>query len=151
MKSDRSRYFVAFLVCALAGLRSEVAAAQASPCSLLTSAQVSAVVGVSVGAAQPIATTGCAWSGPHVMTTVSLWDASGWEKMKTPLAGMTKTAVAGLGDDAFFSTIGAPGKQLATLSVKKGKTAYIFHVYGGILSDQMTMEKALASAVLAKL
>jgi pSer/pThr/pTyr-binding forkhead associated (FHA) protein len=131
----------------------KLAAAQAAPapCSLLTAAQVGAVVGASVAAGQPIGTTGCAWSAPHLMITLSLGDASGWQKMKAPLAGMTKTALAGLGDDAYFSTGGSAGKQLATLTVKKGRTAYIFHVYGGAVADQMSMEEALAGDVLAKL
>ena len=74
MKSNYSRYFIIACICVSASLGSKTAAAQAAaPCSLLTSAQVTAAVGVSVGAAQPIANTGCSWSAPHPL-------ALGWER-----------------------------------------------------------------------
>ena len=153
MKSNYSRYFIIACICASAALGSKTAAAQAvAPCSLLTSAQVTAVVGVSVGAAQPIANTGCSWSGPHMIVSVSLWDGSKWDRMKTPMPGMNRTAVSGLGDDAFYTTMGpASGTQFATLSIKKGATAYLIKVYGPSMTEQMSMEKTLAGSVLAKL
>jgi hypothetical protein len=153
MKSNYSRHFIVACVCVSAALGSKTAAAQsAAPCSLLTSAQVTAAVGVNVGAAQPIATTGCSWSAPHVIVTVSLWDGSKWDQMKAPAPGMNRTAVSGLGDDAFYTTMGpASGKQFATLSVKKGSTAYLLKVYGPNLTEQMSMEKTLAGNVLANL
>jgi hypothetical protein len=154
MKSNYPRYFIITCICISATLGSRTAAAQSAPtpCSLLTSAQVTAAVGVSVGAAQPIANTGCSWSGPHMMVTVSLWDGNKWEQMKTPLSGMSRTPVSGLGDDAFYTTMGpASGKQLATLSVKKGITAYLIKVYGPSVTDQMSMEKTLAGNLLAVL
>ena len=152
MKSNFSRYVVITCICVSATLGSRTAAAQATPCSLLTSPQVTAAVGVSVGAAQPIANTGCQWSGPHMIVTVSLWDGNKWEKMKAPMPGMERTPVSGLGDDAFYTTIGpASGKQFVTLSVKKGSTAYLIKVYGPSVAEQMSMEKTLAGNVLAKL
>jgi hypothetical protein len=152
MKSNFSRHFITACICVSAVLGSRTAAAQSPPCSLLTSAQVTAAVGVSVGAAQPIANTGCSWSGPHMIVTVSLWDGSKWDQMKTPLPNMNRTAVSGLGDDAFYTTMGSASlKQFTTLSVKKGATAYVIKVYGGTVADQMSMEKALAGNVLANL
>jgi hypothetical protein len=154
MKSNYLRHFVTACICLSAVLGSRTAAAQSgvAPCSLLTSAQVTAAVGVSVGAAQPIATTGCSWTAPHIIVTLSLWDGSKWDQMKTPVPGMNRTAVSGLGDDAFYTTMGpASGKQTATLSVKKGSTAYLIKVYGPNVTDEMSMEKALAGNVLANL
>ncbi|MEO7207831.1 MAG: hypothetical protein ABI356_08705 [Steroidobacteraceae bacterium] len=153
MKSNYSRYFIIACIYASAVLGSKTAAAQSgTPCSLLTSAQVSAAVGVTVGAAQPIANTGCSWTAPHMIVTVSLWDGSKWERMKTPMPGMNRSSVSGLGDDAFYTTMGpASGKQIATLSVKKGATAYLIKVYGPAVTEQMSMEKTLAGNVLAKL
>lgn len=151
MKSNDSGYFIVGIVCALAALGSSAALAQSktAPCSLLTQAQVSAAAHVSVGAGQPIGTTGCSWTAPHFTASVSLWDATNWEKFKTPLPGMTRTPVSGLGDDAFFST-GGTSKQLTTLTVKKGTTALIFHIYGvETVSDQMSMEQTLAGEALA--
>lgn len=153
MKSNYLRHFVLVCICIFAALGSKTAAAQSvAPCSLLTSAQVTAAVGVSVGAAQPIATTGCSWSAPHMIVTVSLWDGSKWDSMKTPVPGMNRTPVPGLGDDAFYTTMGpASGKQFVTLSVKKGSTAYLIKVYGPNVTEQMSMEKTLAGNVLSKL
>ena len=154
MKSNYLRHFVTACICLSAVLGSRTAAAQSgvAPCSLLTSAQVTAAVGVSVGAAQPIATTGCSWTAPHMIVTLSLWDGSKWDQMKTPVPGMNRTAVSGLGDDAFYTTMGpASGKQTATLTVKKGSTAYLIKVYGPNVTDQMSMEKTLAGNVLANL
>jgi hypothetical protein len=153
MKSNGSWHFSVACGVAAAALGLSAADAQAgpAPCSLLTSAQVTAAVGVSVSAAQPIATTGCSWSAPHMIITLSLWDGSGWEGMKAPLPGVTKTPVSGLGDDAIFSTLGSAAKQYVTLSVKKGGTAYLFKVYGPTVTEQMSIEKALAGNVLANL
>jgi len=87
-----------------------------------------------------------------MIVTLSLWDGSKWDQMKTPVPGMNRTAVSGLGDDAFYTTMGpASGKQTATLSVKKGSTAYLIKVYGPNVTDEMSMEKALAGNVLANL
>jgi len=153
MKSNGSRHFIFAGICTLTALGLWTAEAQAgpAPCSLLTSAEVSAVVGANVGAAQPIATTGCSWTAPHVIVSVSLWDASDWGKMKTPLPGTSKTSVSGFGDDAFFTTLGSGEKQFTALTVKKGGTAYVIKVYGGNATDQMSKEKTLAGNVLAKL
>jgi hypothetical protein len=152
MKSNYSRYFVIACICVSAILGARTAAAQATPCSLLTSAQITAAVGVSVGSAQPIANTGCSWSAPHIIVTVSLWDGSKWDRMKAPFPGAERSPISGLGDDAFFTTMGpASGKQFVTLSVKKGATAYLIKVYGPNVSEQMSMEKALAGNVLAAL
>jgi len=152
MKPNYSRYFIIACICASAALGSKTAAAQPAPCSLLTSAQVTAAVGVSVGAAQPIGNKGCSWTAPHMIVSVSLWDGSNWNTMKTSVPGMNKTSVSGLGDDAFYTTMGpATGKQFATLSIKKGGTAYLIKVYGPSLTEQMSMEKTLGGNVLAKL
>jgi hypothetical protein len=154
MKSSYSRHFITACICATAALGSKTAAAQSAPtpCNLLTSAQVTAAVGVSVGAAQPIANTGCSWSAPHMIVTVSLWDANKWDQMKAPFPGTSRNSVSGLGDDAFYSTMGpATGKQFATLSIKKGSTAYLIKVYGPNVNDQMSMEKSLAGNMLAAL
>ena len=154
MKSSYSRHFITACICATAALGSKTAAAQSgpAPCSLLTSPQISAAVGVSVGAAQPIANTGCSWSAPHMIVTVSLWDGNKWDQMKAPFPGASRSAVSGLGDDAFYTTLGSgSGKQIATLTVKKGSTAYLIKVYGPDVTQQMSMEKTLAGNVMAKL
>jgi hypothetical protein len=122
---------VALMVCGFVALGAQGAATQSTPapCSLLTQAQVSGSLGVSTDAGQPIGTTGCTWSSPHIKATVSFWDASKWVRMKTPLAGMTKTPIGGFGDDAFVATVGTT-QQFVSLTVKKGVIAVTFKVYG---------------------
>lgn len=152
MKAKFSAHLIGGIVCSVAMLGPRAAAAQSGlvPCNLLTQAQVSAALGANVGVGEPISTTGCTWTLLHVTATLSLWDATKWEKMKAPLPGMARVSVGGLGDDAFFST-GGGRRQLTTLTVKKGLTAFVFHIYGvDSVSEQMSMEKTLAQDVLAK-
>ena len=143
---------LAFGLCAatLMGAPALAAPPSSGPCSLLSSAQISSAVGVTVGDAMPIATTGCSWVAPNYIITVSLWGAGNWERMKTPLPGATRTPAA-LGDDAFYSVLESkPGAGFATLTVKKGNTAYVFKVYSKLRSvaEQMTIEKTLATNAL---
>jgi hypothetical protein len=65
MKTNHWERFIIGIVCAIAVLSPRAAAAQSNPapCSLLTQAQVSKAVGVSMGAGQPLATTGCTLAG----------------------------------------------------------------------------------------
>jgi hypothetical protein len=137
------------MVCALVLACSAAARAAPEPCKLLSQAQVSAALGVKVGAGVPIGTTGCSWTSekPHQIVTVSLWPPTEWNRMKTsPLPGTTTSPAAGLGDDAFYTTIG----QYTVLYVKKGQTVYLFKVYGEKSKEkQMSAEKTLAQHALA--
>jgi hypothetical protein len=143
------------IVCFLAAFNAPTGHAQApsDPCTLLTQAQVSAVLGVTVGPGQPIATTGCEWSAQqpsssNARVTVSFWGGEAFAGMKTPLPRVTKTPVSGVGDDAVYATVGS----LTTLSVKKGKVAFVVRIYGVPGQDkQMAIEKSLALDILAKL
>jgi hypothetical protein len=158
MDSKHRMGFVVGIVCALAACSSRTAYAEAptDPCALLTPAQVSAVVGVTVGAGQPIGTTGCQWStatqgnptNAPVRATLALWDAAAFADMKTPLPGFTKTPASGIGEDAVYAT----ARTLTTLGVKKGNVAFVIRLYGVPGQDkQMATEKALALDVLAAL
>lgn len=150
--------FVVGAVCALAACSSRAAYAEAppDPCALLTPAQVSAIVGVTVGAGQPIGTTGCEWSTAtqaapttaRVRASLVLWDATAFADMKAPLPGFTKTPASGIGEDAVYAT----ARTLTTLSVKKGNVSFVVRLYGVQGQDkQMAMEKALALDVLGAL
>ncbi|HTC14597.1 MAG TPA: hypothetical protein VK695_02220 [Steroidobacteraceae bacterium] len=132
--------------------RSALAApASTAPCALLTQAQVSAALGVSVAAGQAIGSTACDWEGPagsKMRVTLALWPATGWAKMKAPLPNVAKNPVSGLGDDAFVASMGT----FAPLSVKKGDSAFILRVYGiADMAKQQTIEQALAVNVVAGL
>jgi hypothetical protein len=144
--------FRRWMACALVVLLfPAVAQAAPEPCKLLSQAQVSAALGVAFGAGQPIGTTGCSWSSekPHQVVTLSLWPPSQWDRIKSsPLPGTANTPAGGLGDDAFYATVA----QYTVLYVKKGKTVYLFKVYGvQDKAKQMSAEKTLAKDALAKL
>ena len=140
------------MVCALVVLTfPAVAQAAPEPCKLLSQAQVSAALGVTFGAGQPICTKGCSWTSekPHEIVTLSLWPPAQWDRIKaSPIPGTANTPAAGLGDDAFYTTVA----QYTVLYVKKGQTVYLFKVYGvQDKAKQMSAEKRLAQDALAKL
>ena len=140
------RMICALALCGLGG----VARAAPAPCALLTPAQVTAAVGGSFGAGQPIGTTGCSWNSPkpHMIVTVSLWPPGEWDRIKAgPLPGTTITPASGVGDDAFYATLA----QYTVLYVKKGPTVFLFKVYGvADKAKQMSAEMTLAQQALAK-
>jgi hypothetical protein len=99
-------------------------------CALLTSPQVSSALGAAVGPGKPILpnhTTVCTWleqgvpEGTERNVSVSLMTVKSYEGGKTPMTGITKTPVSGVGDDAYF--VEAHG-MAAGLSVKKGDTYF---------------------------
>jgi hypothetical protein len=106
------------------------AGAPGDACALLTSPQVSSALGAAVGAGKPILpnhATVCTWleqgvpAGTERNVSVSLMTLKSFEIGKTPMTGITKTPVSGLGDDAYF--VEAHG-MAAGLSVKKGDTCF---------------------------
>ena len=143
-------------------------AAGASPsvdaCSLLTPARVSAILGISSQPGQHLyktSTLACGWSESgstspsskravlEVYGTIgSLTPADRFANAKTPVKGVTKTAVSGIGDDAVYVTTPGFGTGLI---VKKGNSVFNIRVYGFALEQIMAMEKTLAQDVLAKL
>lgn len=123
------------------------------PCSLLTPAQIATAAGAHFAAGTPIGTTGCSWSATEAVgskkpiVTVSLWPGSDWTKLQTPLPGVTKSSVSGLGDGAMSATIGG----FTSLYVLKGTTIYLVKIYGIPGEDkQVSIEKALGTDLLAK-
>jgi hypothetical protein len=151
MKNSSYSALLIAIMCALAA-RVVIAQSAATPCSVLTQAQVAAALGASADSGQPIGTTGCTWSASKITATVSFWDGSKWDTMKAPLPGITKVSIAGFGEDAFVATVGPSSKQFASLNVKKGRNAVIFKIYGvASTADQISMEKALATSALSKM
>jgi hypothetical protein len=134
--------------------------AASDPCSLLTPAQVSAVLGTPVEAAKDSPLL-CSWSAPgppnpmnakKVALVLSTARAFGFAK--TPVASSAKTMPAsGVGDDAVSSiAVGVDPGPGTALYVKKGNSYFVIHVYG--IPDQaqvMAMEKTLALEVCAHL
>jgi hypothetical protein len=162
MDSKHRMGLVVGIVCALAACSSRVAYAQApgDACALLTPAQVSTILGVTVGAGHSIGTTGCAWSTPgrqvtsthpQVSAKVTLDDVTSFSK-ETALPGVTMTSVSGIGEDAVYATFGRMIPPLTMLSVKTAKANLVVELLGVPGQDkQMAMEKSLALGVLARL
>ena len=127
------------------------------PCSLLTPAQVSAVLGVNVGAGKSLVSTVCEWTAPNqapgvaakkVTVTLQKPQAFAYAKMPVNSKSITKTAVSGIGVDAVYGTTAG---QLATLTVKKGDVVFVVRVTGFPLDQLEDKEKILAKEIVAKL
>jgi hypothetical protein len=130
-------------------------------CSLLTQAQVSAVLGTKVDPAKQVTPTMCGWSAPNQPNSINakkvallMSDARAFGFAKTPVVS-SETAAPGSGicEDAVYSFPTGNRSGLATaLYVKKGSTYFTVHVYG--FPDQattMAMEKTLALDACSKL
>ena len=153
MNSTHSKLLSIGIVCAAIAGSAGTAWAQGAtqPCALLSQPQISSVIGANVDPGQPIGDTGCQWMAakqPGARATIQLWDASAFGGMATPIPGVTKARVSGIGDDAFFATVGI----LTTLTVKKAKVTFVIRLYGVSGQEkQITMEKSLAADVLARM
>ena len=154
----------AILIVGGSGLKSAHATPPDDACSILTQTQVSTVLGFSVATGQRIVPTTammCGWSGPGGPTiggkkvVLDIFGPLGkltavdrFANGKTPVQGITKTPVSGVGDDAYYIT--TPGLGTG-LNVRKGNSAFQIRVYGFPPDQIETMEKTLAQDVLAKL
>lgn len=132
-------------------------------CAILTSAQVSAVLGAPVGDGEHVPATNplsCRWS-PRGVTGPSgkralldllgpigkLTPADRFDKGKRPLTGAAPTPLADVGDEAYYVT--TPGTGTA-LNVKSGTVVFQLRVYGFTPDEVRAMEKSLAEAILGK-
>jgi hypothetical protein len=122
-----------------------------APCDLLTQDQVSTTVGASVGAASPIANTGCSWKGTgasKVLVSVSMQNEKMFNSVKgAPPPNTTKASISGVGDEAIFT--GTQG--FASLWVRKGTTYFLVRIYGLPVEEAQTKLKALGAIVASKL
>lgn len=155
MPPSRSAALVLATCLTLAGV-SRAYPAPTDPCSLLSQAQVSAALGVSVVAGKATGAKICRWAGPTGRPGVSpaivltMQDAKAFEFAKSPSKSATvvKSPAAGIGDDAVINTIGI---VTATLTVKKGDTYFELHVYGFPVDQTKTIETTLGKEVVANL
>ena len=125
---------------------------------------MNAVLGVSVGTGEKIMPNSpaiCGWEVPgqkgidRKRVVLSIYTQMGsrtpvdrFNTAKTPIKGITKTPVSGVGDDAIYAT--APGFGTG-LIFKKGASAFDLRVYGFPLEQIKEKEKTLALDVIAKL
>jgi hypothetical protein len=154
----------AILLLAAASTQAALAAAPTDACSLLTQAQVTAVLGVPVGAGEKIAPTTsalCGWEVPgeksfnRKRVVLSIYTQMGsrtpvqhFETAKTPIQGITKVPVTGVGDDAIFAVTPGFGTGLI---FRKGDAAFDLRVYGFPNDQAEAKEKELAQDVIARL
>ena len=132
--------------------------APGSACSLLTDAQVSAALGVTVQPGRALVATSCIWRDANANSskkvTLTLLTANMYAMGKTPLAGTEKPALSGVGDDAFYKYFAAPRYErikVVELDVKKGDTMFGVGVYGLPVDDAKVRAKTLAQEVLPKI
>jgi hypothetical protein len=132
------------------------AAPPADACSLFTAAQVSRVLGVLVTDGQhpiPSSLLLCGWAAPGgsqsdaKKLTVNLMTDRAFQVGKSRTRG-AKTALAGVGDDAYFAFAGSLGNSLC---IKTGGTYVRIRVAGFSAEKQKELEKALALQMLTKL
>ncbi len=135
-----------------------MAAPAEDACALLTSAQVGAALGVSVGVGSHVAPTfkkTCTWNATASdggFVTLMLQDPGGFEggKQLGQMASKTVslTSISGVGDDAYYLAVG----EQVGLVVKKGNAVFKVAVYAHMpLKDKEAKERSLAQQVLVRL
>lgn len=140
-------------------LNARIAAARPPACSLLTQAQVSAALGVKVGAGHSMMGPGvCSWSAPvradapPMGVELNLVIPPAFDAAKKGMSyGVAKTTeIKGVGDDAVY-TIYTDPHQPPILTVKKGNAAFQIAVTGFSNDQVKAKEKTLAVEVCSKL
>jgi hypothetical protein len=171
-KTSVAAVIVAIFILAAATVPSASAGPPDDACSLLTQAQVTAALGVAVGA--PHQSTAimktCTWiqadagliGGKSVQVILRTADDHDKNKAQMNQANAiakekkggaehapTVAPIGGLGDDAYYTTTG----RTATLSVKKGNVGFNVAVNASDFSLDKTkaLEKTLAEQALSKL
>jgi hypothetical protein len=134
------------------------AGALASPdaCTVLTAAQVSAVLGVRVEPGQhvvPGAHSSCGWAAPGDPSlsakrlVLTLMSARAFETGKTPVKSATKIVAQAVGDEAYYITTPPFG---TALSVKKDGSYFQVRISGFPDAQAAHLEKAVALKLLKR-
>src|SRR5216683_6583566 len=107
-----------FCLCSIPPQTTYAATPSGDACALFTASQVSTVLGVVVTDGQhPISSSLllCGWApagGPQIdgkKLSVNLMTERAFEVGKTPVQGVAKTPVSGVGDDAYYVTASGRG------------------------------------------
>lgn len=152
MKLKVTLIAAALIVFSAGTARFAYAAPPSDSCALVTPAQVSAVLGVTVGAGEhiiPSNTTLCGYGGAGAQKRVvmAILKVTMFAGEKTPLKGIQEESASGIGDEAHYMT--TPGFGTG-LSVRKGDFAFKVRVYGFPIEQVKAKEKALALNALTK-
>ncbi len=141
---------------ALAAGAPGVAAGSADACTLLSTAQVSTILGVAVDEGEhivPNSLTSCGWMGPGGASigskkmVLSLMNARSFEAGKTPVKGVTEITASGIGDEAYYISMPPFG---TALSVRKGSACFQLRIAGYPSAQVRKLEKLLALALLER-
>ncbi len=132
------------------------AVSAAEPCKLLTVAEIGQVLGASVSSTTPLGATGCLWAASTQRVSISVRPAEAWSRITTPVPGITKTNVSGLGEAASISGLddtAHPGNETnLTLSVKQNGHVIVLTVTGlKSVEQQRSAEESLARLALPRL
>ena len=129
-------------------------------CALITQAQVSEALGISVPAGTPISRPGtCQWIGKGRFATLTIAVPRGGkspveqfnEGKKGGLAGaVTVEPVGGVGDDAYYVYLSGTTRAGLGLMVKKGSSTFEVRVYGFELDKAKPVAKTLAQEAAGK-
>lgn len=162
-KSKVRMFFLVSFIFSLSSLPAAYAVPPADACSLLTPAQVSAVLGVPA-ASKALGTKACIWAqtdakpgSPRrrvdLVILIMQGYTQGYAVAKMPNSPTSATHVSGLGDDAYYLSM--TSGEAMELRVKKGSVAVGIRVEPSgtpFTPDQIKdKEKTLAQDVLAKL
>ena len=164
-----SKLGIAALAAAVLTLAFTSTPASAAPpedaCATITAAQVSSIVGVTVGNGEHVTPTyvkTCTWkpatgAGKGISAvTVSYQPATSFNGAKQMAAmmeanskgKMENSSASGVGDDAFYTTM---GESYTAMLVKKGNVSFKVAIYGAVPPEKAkAMEKSIAQQVLSK-
>jgi hypothetical protein len=139
------------------------AAPDTDACLLVTQAQLSTALGVSMAAGghtTPTYVKTCTWTPSGGATkslkfvTLNLESASGYEgaknmMMQAKAKNVVITPASGIGDDAYYSVFSG---TITNLMVKKGSVSFKLAIYGSSDAEKaMAMEKTIALEIVSKL
>jgi hypothetical protein len=144
-----------------------MAAGHPDACSLLTTAQISAAVGVTFGAGES-STEGavCQWiaAGPspghgktlQVDIMGQIGNMSGVDRFnaaKQKIGNQSKTPITGVGDEAYYVNDDPkfPVSNFTSINVRKGNTAFNVHLSGMKVAEVLPILKTLAQQAASKL
>ena len=151
------RHHLSLAISILFAVAPLTAFADVNPCSLLTTAQVTAAMGTPMQAGTP-GPTNCTWLAQNGSSNVSLAVRSA--DVYAPMRSEAQfhscmTPVAGVGDDAFFfadSKASSLYVLKGSVTLKDSQTMLIAIQASGFTTDQTQVaEKALAAQALTKL
>ena len=148
-----ARILIALAFLFVAAVFAAQAQSAGDACSLLTSAQVSAVAGAQMSPGTyvtPTFKTTCTWTAAGKIVTLMTESVDAYNKGKTSLnPAMQIVPASGIGDDAYYVVMAG---KMVSLFVKKDSNAFKLTVYSQLPVPKLeTMESALAQQVAGKL